>query len=102
MLHQPPALGTVSMGTFVAALLVEANLVECGVKIVISMPESCSTDFIHLARVSLEAGLYGFDAVINKQVMLPLTDLVTSMYCLNIFIDWQFYFPHMELHTGSF
>ena len=83
MLHQPPVLSTVSIGTFVAALLVAADLAECGVKIVLSMPASCSTDFIHLARVSLEAGLFGFDVVINKQVMLPLIDLVTSMYCLN-------------------
>ena len=44
MLRQPPVLSTVSIGTFVAALLVEADLVECGVKIVISMPASCSTD----------------------------------------------------------
>ena len=71
MLDQPPVLGTVSIGTFFAALL-EADLVECGVNIVISMPASCSIDFIHLARVSLEAGLYGFDVVMNEQVMLPL------------------------------
>ena len=81
MLRQPPVLSTVSIGTFVAVLLVEVDLVECGVKFVISMPESCNTDFIHLPRVSLEAGLYGFDVVINKQVVLPLSDLVTSMYC---------------------
>ena len=109
MLRQPPVLSTVSIGTFVAALLVEADLVECGVKIVISMLASCSTDFIHLARVSLEAGLYGFNVVINKQVVLPLSDLVTSMYCkqfhrtnICIFIDWKFYFSHMELNVCSF
>ena len=98
MLRQPPVLSTVSIGTFVAALLVEADLVECGVKIVISMLASCSTDFIHLARVSLEAGLYGFDVVINKQVMLPLIDLVTSMYYLNSFIGQIFAFSK----TGNF
>ena len=81
MLRQPPVLSTVSIGTFVAALLVEVDLVECGVNIVISMPASCSTDFIHLARVSLEAGIYGFDIVMNKQVMLPLSDLVISHLC---------------------
>ena len=43
MLGQPLVLNTVSIGTFVAALLVEADLVEYGVKIVISMPASCST-----------------------------------------------------------
>ena len=54
MLRQPPVLSTVSIGAFVAALHVEADLVECGVKIVISMAASCSPVFIHLARVSLE------------------------------------------------
>ena len=98
MLRQLPVLSTVSIGTFAAALLVEADLVECGVKIVISMPASCSTDFIHLARVSLEAGLYGFDVVINKQVVLPLSDLVTSMYCLNSFTGQTFAFSY----TGNF
>ena len=92
MLRQPPVLSTVSIGSFVAALLVETYLFERGVKIVISLPASCSTDFIHLARVSLEAGLYGFDVVINKQVMLPLSDLVTSMYCLNSFAGQTFAF----------
>ena len=92
MLRQPPVLSTVSIGTFVAALLVEADLVECGVKIVISMPASCSTDFIHLARVPMEAGLYGFYIVINKQVMLALIDLVTSRYCLNSFTGQIFAF----------
>ena len=66
MLRQPPVLSTVSIGTFVDALLVEADLVECGVNIAISMPASCSTGFIHFARVSLEAGVYGFDIVMNK------------------------------------
>ena len=106
MLRQPPVLSTVSIGRFVTVLLVD--LVECGVKFVISMPESCNADFIHLARVSLEAGLYGFD-VINKQVVLPLSDLVTSMYCkqfhrtkIYIFIDSKFYFFHMELNVSSF
>ena len=98
MLCQPPVLSTVSIGTFVAALLVEADLVECGVNIVIPMPASCSTDFIHLARVSLEAGLYGFDAVTNKHVMLPLSDLVTSMHCLNSFTGQTFAFSY----TGNF
>ena len=92
MLHQPPVLSTVSAGIFVAAVLAKADLVECGVKIVISMPGSCSTDFIYLARVSLEAGLYGFDVVINKQVMLPLCDLVTSMHCVNSFTGKTFSF----------
>ena len=92
MLGQPLVLSTVSIGTFVSALLVEADLAECGVKIVISMPASCSTYFIHLSRVSLEAGLYGFDVVINKQVMLPLSDVVTSMYCLNSFAGQTFAF----------
>ena len=105
MLRQPLVLSTVSIGTFVAVLLVEADLVERGVKIVISMPASCSTDLIHLARVSSEAGLYGFDIVINKQVMLPLNDLVSSAFCISnicIFIDWEFYFSHMDLNTSSF
>ena len=104
MLRQPPVLSTVSISTFAAALLVEVNLAECGVKIVISMPASCSTDFIHLARVSLKADLYGFDVVINKQVMLPLSDLVTSLYCLNSFTGQtlHFHFSHMELNTSSF
>ena len=83
MLHQAPVLSTISIGTFVVALLVEADLVECGVNIVISISASCSTDFRHLARASLEAGLHGFDVVINKQVMLRLRDLVASMYSLN-------------------
>ena len=78
---QPPVLSTVSIGTFVATLLAEADLVECGVKIVISLAVSCSTDFIRLARVSLEAGLYGLDVVINKLcypcvIWLHLVDLV--------------------------
>lgn len=60
MLGQRPVLSTVSKGTFVAALLVEADLVEYGVKIIISMPASCSPDFIHLVSVSLEAGLLWF------------------------------------------
>ena len=98
MLRQLPVLSTVSIGTLVAALLVEADLVECSVKIVISMPASCSTEFIHLTRVSLEAGLYGSDVVINKQVMLPLIDLVTSMYYLNSFIGQIFAFSK----TGNF
>ena len=93
MLRQPPVLGAVSIGSFVAALLFEANLGECGVKIVISMLASCSTDFIHLARVSLEAGLCGFDVVINKQVVLPMSDLVTSIYCLNSFTGQTYAFP---------
>ena len=80
MLRQPPVLSTVSIGTFVAAWLVKVDLVDCSVNIVISIPASCSIDFIHLARVSLEAGLYDFDVVMNKSVMLPLSDLVTSMY----------------------
>ena len=93
MLRQPPLLlSKVSIGTFVAALLVEADLVECAVNIVMSMPASCSTDFIDLARVSLEAGLYGFDVVMNKHVMLTLSDLVTSMYCLNSFTGQTFAF----------
>ena len=92
MLHQPPVLSTISIGTFVVALLVEADLVECGVNIVISMPASYSTDFIHLARASLKAGLYGFDDLMNKQVMLPLSDLATSMYCLNSFTGQTFAF----------
>ena len=106
MLRQPTVLSTVSISNFVTALLAKADLVECGVKIVISVPASCSTDFIHLARVSLEAGLYDFDVVINKQVMLPLSDLVTSMYCLNSFtgqtFTFSFYFSDMELNTSSF
>ena len=109
MLGQPPVLSTICISTFSAALLVKADLVECGVKIAMTMPASCSTDFIHLARVSLEAGLYGFNVVINKQVVLPLSDLVTSMYCkqfhrtnICIFIDWKFYFSHMELNASSF
>ena len=85
MLRQPPVSSTVSIGTFITAFLVEAGLVERGIKIVISMLASCSTDLIHLASVSLEAGLYCFDVVINKQVMLSLSDLVTCMYCLNSF-----------------
>ena len=53
MLRQPPNLSKVSIGTFVAALFVEADLAACYVKIVISMQASpCSTDFIHLERVS--------------------------------------------------
>ena len=92
MLRQPPVLSTVSMGTFVASLLVEADLVKCSVNIVISKLASCSTDLIHLARVSLKAGLCGFDVVMNKQVMLPLSDLVTSMYCLNSFTGQTFAF----------
>ena len=71
MLRQPSVLSTVSIGTFVAPLLVESDLVKCGVRTVISMPTSCSTDFIHLARLCLENILYGFDAVMNEQVMLP-------------------------------
>ena len=71
--------------------------IKCGVNTVKFMTASYSTDFTHLAIVSLEAGLYGFDVVMNKQVMLPMRDLVTSMYCLNslnrtsicIFIDWK-------------
>ena len=85
MLRLPPVSSTVSIGTFITAFLVEAGLVERGIKIVISMLASCSTDLIHLASVSLEAGLYCFDVVINKQVMLSLSDLVTCMYCLNSF-----------------
>ena len=92
MLHQPSVLSTVFIGTFVAALLVEADLVKCGVNIVISMPASCSANFIHLTRVSLEAGLYGFYVAVNKQVILPLSDLVTSMYCLNSFTGQIFGF----------
>ena len=106
MLRQPTVLSTVSISNFVTALLAKADLAECGVKIVISVPASCSIDFIHLARVSLEAGLCGFDVVINKQVMLPLSDLVTSMYCLNSFTGqtfaFSFYISHMELNTSSF
>ena len=83
MLRQASVLSTVSVGTFVLALLVEADLVECSVNIVISMPASFSTDFT-------EAGLYGFDGVMNKQVMLPLSDLGTSMYCLNSFTGQTF------------
>ena len=67
---------------FCCCFLVEADLVmlsiECGVGIVLSMPASCSADFIHLARMSLKAGLYGFYVVMNKQVLLHLSDLVTS------------------------
>ena len=66
MLRQPPVLSTICIRTFIVALLVKADLVECGVKIAMSMPASCSTDFIHLTRVSLEASLYDFDVVINK------------------------------------
>ena len=62
------------------------------------MPASCSTDFIHLTRVFLEAGLYGFDVAINKQVMLPLTNSVTSMYCFNGFTGQTFVFSY----TGNF
>ena len=115
MLGQPSGLSTVSKGNFIAAFFVEADLAARGVKIIISMPASSSTDFSHLARVSLEAGLYGFDVVINKQFMLPLSGLVTTIYCLNsfteqifvfsytgicIFIDCDFF--HMELNTSSF
>ena len=104
MLRLPPVLRTVSISTFVTALLVEVDLVECSAKIVISTSASCSTNFFtHLARVSLENG---FDVVINKQVMLPLSDLVTSMYCLNSFtgqtFTFSFYFSDMELNTSSF
>ena len=79
MLRQPSVLITVSIGTFVPSLLVESALVGCGVRTVISMPTSCSTDFIHLARLSLENILYSFDVVMNKQAMLPLQNLVASM-----------------------
>ena len=90
MLRLPPVLRTVSVSTFVTALLVEVDLVECSTKIVISTSASCSTNFfIYLARVSLENG---FDVVINKQVVLPLSDLVTSMYCLNSFTGQTFAF----------
>ena len=95
MLRQALVLGTVSIDTLallVDALLVVADLVECGVKIVISLPVSCSTDFIYLTRAFLEAGLYGFGVVINKQVILPLSDLITSIYCLNSFTGLTFAF----------
>ena len=92
MQRQPLVLSTVSIGIFVVALIVESDLVDCGAKNVISRPISCSTGFIRLARVSLEADLYDFNVVINKQVMLPLSDLVTSMYCLNSFSRQTFTF----------
>ena len=95
MLRQPPVLNTVSVCTFAAALLVQANLVECVVNIVISMLASFSTDFIHLA---LEVGLHGVDALMNKQVMIPLRDLVTSMYCLTSFTGQMIAFSW----TGKF
>ena len=104
MLRQTPALSTVCIGTFVAPLLVEVDLVECGVKIVISMSVSCSVDFIHFARVSLEAVLYGFDIV-----SYAAPDLFGYIYVLfeqlhrtNILIDWKFYLSHMEPTTSSF
>ena len=55
MLCQPPVLSTISIATFVTALLVAADLVEYGVKIVISMPASSNTDFIHLAKSFFES-----------------------------------------------
>ena len=87
--------------SFVAAMFVEADRVECKVNVPISI--TYSTDFIYLVRVSLKVGLSGFDVARNK---LLLSDLVTSLYFhrtnICIFIDWKFYFSHMELTTSSF
>ena len=59
-------LNTTSIGAFLSILLIETDLVECDVKIAISLPASCSINFMHLLIVSLEACRYGFDVVINK------------------------------------
>ena len=78
MIRQHPVLSAVSIGTFVAAFLIETDLEEYGVTVAIYMPASCGTD------LSFEAGLYGFDVVTNKQI--------TNMYCLNSFTGQTFAF----------
>ena len=97
MPHQTPVLSLVSLVTFVSTLLVEADLVECGVKVAISMVASYSTDCIRLARVSQVDSLHGFH-VIKNYAILPLSDLVTSLYFLNSFTRQTSAFSQ----TGSF
>ena len=48
MKRHPPVLSTVTSGTYCLANDVEALLVECGLKMFISIPESLKVFFIHL------------------------------------------------------
>ena len=55
MLLQSPVFNTVSIGILVAARLVDADLVEWGVKMLISIPADCNVVLIHPDKVSWEA-----------------------------------------------
>ena len=54
--HAPPSLvfNTVSVGILVATRLFDTDLVERGMKILISMPADCIVVLIHLGKLSCE------------------------------------------------
>ena len=60
MERYPPVLSTVSSGTYCLVNVVEALLVECGINMFISIPESLKVFLIHLESVSIDTGLKGF------------------------------------------
>ena len=72
----PPVFRPVSIDTCNLDLLVETDQVECGVNNFTSIPAAASVDFIHLATVSFDTGLYGFNDVVNNEVMLPLSSFM--------------------------
>ena len=67
---------TVDRGNLRAALLEEADLVECGEKTVMSMPAAPITSLTQRRNVSREANLTGGRVVRKKPVSDPLMDLV--------------------------
>ena len=81
--HAPPTpvFDTVSIGILVAARLADANQVDCGVKILISIPADCSVVLIHLAKMWCEAILQGFVVAMKRRAMLPLRFAVNFHIC---------------------
>lgn len=57
----------------------EANQVKCGIKNLTSIPAVASVDFIYLAIVYFDIGLYDFNDFIDEAT-LPLISSAVSRY----------------------
>ena len=107
--HAPPTpvFDTVSIGILAAARLVDANLVECGVKILISIPADCRVVSIHLAKMCCEAILQAFVVAMKRRVMLPSRFAVNFHTCYDInslifLISWKFCLSNVEFLIWCF
>ena len=95
MLRQSPVSSTVSVGNFVAALLVEADLVECGIKVFMSMPA-----LLYPPCKSVFGSWPIWFWCCNKQTSYATPESFGYIYVLPkqfhrtnicLFIDWKFY-----------